>query len=85
MRLALAAVALLATSPAGASERPPKAHYDPWLNDTMVCRDGGGSQAATDAACEHRNVVDREMAAAGWCFGRAGEDGVHMQWHRCGR
>ena len=83
MRLAL--VAVLIASPVGAAGKPPKVLYDQWLKATVECRGNAETEAETNAACDRRNVIDRKMAMAGWCFGRPGDDGAHMDWHRCGR
>ena len=85
MRFALAALASMIASRAVAAERPPAALYQRWLHANEDCRGGSGDSAETNTACEYRNTIDRKMAAAGWCYGRPGESGYQMDWHRCGR
>lgn len=85
MRLALAALALMIASPAGAVEHPPVALYQRWLHANEDCRGGSGDSADTMRACEYRNAIDRKMAAAGWCYGDGGRGGPYMDWHRCKR
>ncbi len=48
------------------------------------CRGGSGNDPATWAACDERERLGPRLNALGWCFGREGEMGAEMQWHRCG-
>ena len=84
MRFAFLLAVLIISMPAWAVEHPPRGLYQQWRKDTVACRGGAGSEAATNAACEHRNGVDHKMAAAGWCYGRPNEVGVDADWHRYG-
>ena len=48
------------------------------------CRGGSGDDPATWEACAERLAFQRRLAALNWCYGRRGEAGYQMQWHRCG-
>ena len=49
------------------------------------CRGGSGDEAATWTACAERTEIGERLQALGWCYGRQGEAGYQMSWHRCGR
>ncbi|MER9273873.1 hypothetical protein [Mesorhizobium sp. M0643] len=51
------------------------------LND--LCRGGSGDEASTNQACEDREAVGERLAAANWCYGKSGQAGYQMKWHRC--
>ena len=83
-RLALAAVMTLAAAgPGWATDRPPAALYQRWLQANEDCRGGSGDSPVTMTACEYRNTIDRKMAAVGWCDGARGS--YYLDWHRCRR
>lgn len=48
------------------------------------CRGGSGDDPATWDACAERLAFQRRLSALNWCYGRRGESGYQMQWHRCG-
>jgi hypothetical protein len=48
-----------------------------------LCRGGSGNDAATLQACEDRNAVEVRLYAAGWCYGKRGQAGFEMKWHKC--
>jgi len=48
------------------------------------CRGGSGNDEATWRACDAREHTQQSLSAAGWCYGRIGEYGYQMNWHRCG-
>jgi hypothetical protein len=48
------------------------------------CRGGAGDLEATMLACDAREHTTKSLKAAGWCFGRNGEEYFDMEWHRCG-
>lgn len=66
-----------AASPEGMIER--------WHEYNGLCRGGVGSEAETWKACEAREHTSLSLDAAGWCYGRDGEYGYQMEWHRCTR
>lgn len=48
------------------------------------CRGGAGDLDTTMRACDAREYTTKSLIAAGWCFGRKGEEYFDMEWHRCG-
>lgn len=49
------------------------------------CRGGSGGEDATWIACAERSEIGERLQALNWCYGRQGEAGYQMSWHRCGR
>jgi hypothetical protein len=47
------------------------------------CRGGSGDDTATFQACGARDYVGWLLGNLGWCYGREGEAGFEMKWHRC--
>jgi len=47
------------------------------------CRGGSGDELHTWEACGERTAYGRILGMMGWCYGRRGEAGYQMQWHRC--
>lgn len=54
-----------------------------WQTENQACRGGAGDLPETDKACARRENVGEKLTAVGWCYGRAGEYGYQMDWHRC--
>jgi hypothetical protein len=48
-----------------------------------ACRGGRGDDPETIEACAGRDAVFRDLAWAGWCFGRDGEVEARREWRRC--
>lgn len=65
-----------AADPAGAVER--------WQELNGKCRGGSGDDDATWRACDLRDYIHPALVSGGWCYGRQGEAGYQMEWHRCG-
>lgn len=55
-----------------------------WQDLNSKCRGGSGNEQATLDACADREKVGETLTAADWCYGREGEYGYQMEWHRCG-
>ncbi|MDG4903531.1 MULTISPECIES: hypothetical protein [unclassified Mesorhizobium] len=53
------------------------------LND--LCRGGSGDDPKTMQACDDRNAVEQRLYAAGWCYGKRGQAGYQMKWHKCSK
>lgn len=49
-----------------------------------ACRGGSGDDPRTQRACAERDRVASALQQAGYCYGRRGEVGAQMIWHRCG-
>lgn len=54
-----------------------------WHDQNGKCRGGSGDSQETWQACDDREHTDKSLTAAGWCYGRQGEYGYQMEWHRC--
>lgn len=55
-----------------------------WHQDANTrCRGGSGDSQATWQACGERDAYGRVLNGMGWCYGRRGESGAAMNWHRC--
>jgi len=87
-RCALLLVALLlwpavmqAQSGAG---RDPATLLKLWHQENERCRGGFGDDPRNDAACAARETYGAKLSAIGWCYGKQGEAGYQMTWHKCG-
>lgn len=49
-----------------------------------ACRGGSGDDPRTQRACAERDRVVSALQRAGYCYGRRGQVGAQMSWHRCG-
>ncbi|WP_245586687.1 hypothetical protein [Pleomorphomonas oryzae] len=54
-----------------------------WLDENARCRGGSGDSSETWKACDRRKAISAKLEAVGWCYGRPGEAGYQMNWHRC--
>jgi hypothetical protein len=77
----LRATAALAQSGAG---QDPAALIKLWYQENDKCRGGSGDDPRTDAACAARETYDAKLRAIGWCYGKRGQFGYQMNWHKCG-
>lgn len=48
------------------------------------CRSTDGTRE-TEIACEQRAAYMMRLNEIGWCFGKQGDGGANMKWHRCTR
>jgi S1-C subfamily serine protease len=62
----------------------PSAMLALWEEQNSNCRGGSGDRPETWQACEAREHTQMSAQAAGWCYGREGQAGYEMDWHRCG-
>lgn len=53
-----------------------------WLDENNTCR--GSSGPASDKACKQREITSGKLSSLGWCYGKNGQVGSDMWWHRCG-
>jgi hypothetical protein len=49
-----------------------------------MCRGWSGDDPHTQQVCEVRDRLGGTLQKAGYCFGRRGQAGAQMSWHRCG-
>jgi hypothetical protein len=88
MKIAVAALSLaLITAPSAyascdgipgyAAELLIKARYF-----DLICR-GSLNIKEADDACEKRTIVSSKLNACGWCYGKKGQYGSQMDWHKC--
>jgi hypothetical protein len=74
---------LAAATPALADDRPVTL-IQLWQDASSDCRGYPGDDPRSVKGCAERDLYGRKLAAVGWCYGRRGELGYQMQWHRCG-
>lgn len=55
-----------------------------WKEQNTLCRGLHGDDPRMPVACDARQELGRKIDALGWCYGRKGELGYQMVWHRCG-
>lgn len=48
-----------------------------------MCRGWSGDDPHTAQACKVRDKVSKMLAGTGYCYGKKGQAGYQMQWHRC--
>lgn len=49
-----------------------------------MCRGWSGDDPHTQEVCEVRDRVGAVLKQTGHCYGRRGQAGAQMSWHRCG-
>jgi len=50
-----------------------------------MCRGWSGDDPHTDEACAVREKTGHLLGRLGWCYGKKGQSGAEMGWHRCGK
>jgi hypothetical protein len=84
--LALAAISMMAATPV---------YADDWIVQNLIkadelldgiCR-GTADPDSSDAklACKARQVVYEAIDKHNWCYGKIGQVGADMRWHKCGK
>ena len=48
-----------------------------------LCRGWSGDDPHTDEVCAIRNKLDKLLLKMGYCYGKKGQPGYEMRWHRC--
>lgn len=81
--VALFAYTIGIQSPLAQSKDDPKTMISLWGQANGQCRGGSGHDPKTFAACDERDAYGKRLAQLGWCYGRKGELGYQMSWHRC--
>jgi hypothetical protein len=54
-----------------------------WQDEDGICRGVSGNSPEILKACDRREAIGAKLEAVGWCYGRPGEYGYQMNWHRC--
>jgi len=49
------------------------------------CRGGSGDGQDTWVSCAERTEIEERLGRVGQCYGREGQIGADMRWHRCGQ
>ena len=62
---------------------PDRTLIDMWLEADSSCRGGRGDSPKTEAACGERERISARLEKLGNCYGRKGEIGAEMVWHKC--
>lgn len=50
-----------------------------WQKVNSACRDSPNAQDA----CDRREAITETLESRNWCYGRPGEFGYQMNWHKC--
>jgi hypothetical protein len=83
----LGALLLLAGSFSGAaSAQAPRSEELIAIHQQLngMCRGWSGDDPHTQQVCDVRDRLGGALKQAGYCFGRRGQVGAQMSWHRCG-
>jgi hypothetical protein len=48
-----------------------------------MCRGWSGDDKHTDEVCSVRDKMEQALNKMGYCYGKAGQVGAEMRWHRC--
>lgn len=70
-------------SPLAQSRDDPKTMISLWGQANGQCRGGSGDDPKTLEACDERDAYGKRLGQLGWCYGKKGELGYQMRWHRC--
>ena len=79
------ATLLLAGSVLSANAQTPAPLLDIERELDLLCRGSSGDAPATDQICKLRDKVAKVLQGIGYCYGRKGQTGAEMQWHKCAR
>jgi hypothetical protein len=55
------------------------------LDFDATCRGGIPGTFEVEYACKMRERLGKELNRLGWCYGKRGQIGADMAWHRCTR
>jgi hypothetical protein len=50
----------------------------------VMCRGGSPEEFTTVEACKRRDKLVNALYGKGYCYGKKGQPGADMQWHKCG-
>jgi hypothetical protein len=49
----------------------------------VMCRGGSPEEFTTVEACKRRDKIVKALYGNGFCYGKKGQTGADMQWHKC--
>jgi hypothetical protein len=55
-----------------------------WEKQNAKCRGGSGDEPETLRMCDARDETSRRLDKLDYCYGKNGQIGAEMEWHRCG-
>ena len=64
-------------------DAPPRDLLASYSEANGRCRGGPGGADRTEAACQTRDEIGRQLESLDYCYGREGEAGYEMNWHKC--
>lgn len=76
--------ALLPLSAVAQSRNDPRTMQRLWYQANEQCRGGSGDDPRTLAACDEREAYSKRLNQLGRCYGKEGQAGYQIEWHRCG-
>jgi len=50
-----------------------------------ICRSADPDSSDAKLACKARQVVYEAIDKHNWCYGKIGQVGADMRWHKCGK
>ena len=53
-----------------------------WQKENNLCR-GLSDPKVVDVSCNARDVYSRKLREQNWCYGKKGQTGSQMEWHKC--
>jgi hypothetical protein len=56
-----------------------------WYDLNEMCRGWSGDDPHTNEVCAVREKAGLTLNKLGWCYGKKGQAGAEMSWHRCGK
>ena len=75
----------LASAASAQSRHDPRSMIMLWHEANAQCRGSSIDNPDTQSACEERETYSKRLDQLGWCYGKRGEAGYQMKWHRCTR
>ncbi len=82
--LLLVVAALGCAVPAFGRDDPIKTMISAEHDLDVMCRGGSPEEFTTVEACKSRDKLAKALHGKGYCFGKQGQAGADMQWHKCG-
>jgi hypothetical protein len=83
MRCLLAALLLLAVPAFGQAQPATEKLFAVWRDLNTFCRGWSGDDKHLDEVCKTRDEMDEALRKLGYCYGKKGQSGAEMTWHKC--